>query len=269
MFTIDNTVAIVILIGFLIELIMALKSYANRHLVKDMLANFTAGIGLACSSLFMKGVALGVYTFVYSLALFRPELSIGLWIAGFLSFDFVSYAYHSLGHRTRLFWAAHVTHHSSLYFNLSVGLRVNCIHSLYRFLFWAPLCLFGIPPWMIFFFESLTTLWNVIIHTEKVKKLGLLDQVFNTPSNHRVHHASNPEYLDKNMGGILMIFDRIFGTYTPETIKPVYGITRNIHSHDLRYILLHEYREMFRGLSRIKGWKAKIRFLFSPPGSLC
>jgi len=119
---------------------------------------------------------------------------------------------------------------------------------------------------MILLLESLTAIWNFLIHTEKIKKLGFLDMIFNTPSNHRVHHASNPEYIDKNLGGILVIYDRIFGTYVKETIPPVYGITHNIYSHDPKDVLFHEYKNMIREISKIKGLKNKISFLFSKPG---
>src|SRR5258705_5240433 len=120
---------------------------------------------------------------------------------------------------------------------------------------------------MILLLESLTAIWNFLIHTEKVKKLGFLDLVFNTPSNHRVHHASNPGYIDKNLGGILIIYDRIFGTYIKETIPTVYGITHNIYSHSPKDVLLHEYKNMSNEVSKIKGFKNKLLFLLSKPGS--
>ena len=230
------------------------------------IANLGIGLSTLVTGIFMKSVAYGFFSTVYHFAFFRPEPSIPLWIAGFFACDFILYVYHWLGHKTRLFWASHVTHHSSLHYNLSVGFRVSCIHVFYRFLFWSPLCLFGIPPFMILFFESLTTLYNVVIHTEKVKKLGVLDLIFNTPSNHRVHHASNPRYLDKNMGGILILYDHLFGTYAAEREKPIYGITHNIHTHNPVTILLHEYRNIFQQFARINGLKDKIKFLFSPPG---
>lgn len=267
MFNIDSIGAPLILIAFFIEFFIALRYQTEKRVVHDMLANFIIGMCILFTGLFMKGVALALYSVIYSYAFFRPEVSVWLWIAGFFSCDLVLYIFHFLGHKTRIFWAAHVTHHSSLHYNLSVGLRVNFIHTFYRFLFWAPLCLVGIPPWMILFFESVTTIWNVLIHTERIKKLGMLDLVFNTPSNHRVHHASNPEYLDRNFGGILIIYDRLFGTYTPERSKPVYGMTHNIYTHNPLTILLHEYVDLFKQLRQIRGWKRKTQFLFSPPGS--
>ena len=240
MFSIDHIALPVLLAAYVIELLLALV-HQRKEVAHDMLVNLSLGIGNITAGFFMKGVSLAVYWGVYAYAFFRPQLSAALWIAGFLSCDFVIYLYHRLGHTTRLFWAAHVAHHSSLHYNLSTGLRVNFIHMADRFLFWAPLCLLGIPPWMILFFESLTALLNFLIHAEGVKKLGVLDLIFNTHSNHRVHHASNPEYLNKNMGGILMLFDHLFGTYAAETTRPVYGITHNIAFHHPLHISLYVF----------------------------
>lgn len=265
MFSIDNYGVILLLTVFFIELNIAILRQ-QKVVYRDMLVNFSLGITNLFAGLFMKGVALSMYIFVYQFAFFKPGLSIWLWIAGFISCDFILYIYHRLGHKTRLFWAAHVAHHSSLHYNLSTGMRVNFIHMFYRFLFWSPLCLLGVPPWMILFFETLTAIHNFMIHTERIKRLGFLDKIFNTPSNHRVHHACNPEYIDKNMGGILIIFDRLFGTYAAETITPVYGITKNIDSDNPIKVITHEYASVIKNMSLKKGFVARMRYLFSAPG---
>ena len=148
---------------------------------------------------------------------------------------------------------------------MSTALRNNFIHVFYRFLFWSPLCLLGIPPEMVLFIESLTAIQNFIVHTERIKKLGVIDVFFNTPSNHRVHHGSNPEYLDKNLGGILMIYDHLFGTYAKETVPPVYGISHNIHTHDPARIIFHEYVKLGQEYPKIRGLVRKLKYLFSPP----
>ena len=260
-----NTIATPLLVALtLVELLMAFLNRETTRL-KDMLANICLGLLVILTGFFMKALALTVYSMVYSLAFIKPAGSVLLWIIAFFLCDLVLYGYHSLGHKTRLLWAAHVAHHSSLHYNVSVGFRINFIHLFYRFLFWAPLCLIGITPGMILLIESVTAIWNFLIHTEKIKKLGFLDGIFNTPSNHRVHHASNPEYIDKNLGGILIIFDRLFRTYAKETIPPVYGITHNIHTHNPREVLIHEYRNVFNQVAKIKGIKNKIRYLFSKP----
>ena len=262
MLNINTIGTIVLAVLTLVELLISFL-HREENRLKDMLANLCLGSLVILTGFFMKALALTVYTIVYSVAIIKPENSALLWLIAFFLCDLVLYIYHLLGHKTRLLWAAHVAHHSSLHYNLSVGFRINFIHLFYRFIFWAPLCLIGITPEMILFLESLTAIWNFVIHTEKIKKLGFLDLVLNTPSNHRVHHASNPQYIDKNLGGILIIYDRLFGTYAKETIPPVYGITHNIYSHNPKDVLLHEYKNVFSGISKIKELKNKIRFFFS------
>ncbi len=261
----DIISTIILFTAFALEFTIILKHQPSRNLVKDTLANVVLGVLIIATGSFTKIVAFAWYSLVYDIAIFKPESSVALWVVAFFSCDFIHYLYHWIGHKTRLFWAAHVTHHSSQHFNLSTGLRTNFIHLFYRFLFWSPLCLFGINPVMILLFESISAIQNFLVHTEKISKLRVLDWWFNTPSNHRVHHGSNPEYLDKNLGGITMIFDHLFGTYAREEATPVYGITHNIHTTHPAQVLLHEYIHLSRAVPRIRGLKAKLKYLFSPP----
>lgn len=261
-----DTIGIVLLFTlFFIEFTLILIHKPDKNVLQDMTTNFVLGVLVVLVGLFEKGLAFGFYVIVYHFAIFKPELSWWLWIAGFFGSEFIHYIYHWTGHNTKLFWAAHVTHHSSEQFNLSVGFRINCLQLLYRFLFWTPLCFLGIRPEMILLFESLSAIWGFIVHTEKVGKLGILDWLLDTPSNHRVHHASNPEYIDKNYGGILMIFDHLFGTYIKETAVPVFGLTHKIDTHNPLKILLNEYVRLIGGFKSTKGVLAKFRFLFSKP----
>lgn len=255
----------VLLLVFCIEFILILQHRPEKNIVKDMMANFSIGLCIVTLGIFEKGLAFSFFSLVYHFAIFKPNLCWWLWVFGFLSCDFIHYVYHSLGHKTRLFWAGHVTHHSSKHFNLSTGFRTNFVQLLYRFIFWSPLCYFGIPPEMILFFESLTAIENFLIHTEKVGKLGILDWIFNTPSNHRVHHATNPEYIDKNLGGFLMIYDHLLGTYVKETIRPVYGITHDLDTHNPFKILFYEYIGLTIEFLKTSGLMAKFRYLFSRP----
>ena len=254
------------LIVFIVEISLVLAHSREMRMIKDIKSNFLLGILYLLSGFAIKGIAFSVYSLFYYYALFKPGLSWWLWIVGFLGCDFVHWVYHWLGHKKRVFWAAHVTHHSSEFFNMSTAFRNNFIHVYYRFLFWAPLCLLGIPPEMVLFFESITAIQNFLVHTEKVGKLGMLDWFFNTPSAHRVHHGVNPEYIDKNLGGITLIYDHLFGTYAKEAEPPVYGITHNINTHNPSKIILHEYIDIKKELPKIKGFLNKLRYLFSPPG---
>ncbi|MDH7461720.1 sterol desaturase family protein [Chitinophagaceae bacterium 26-R-25] len=253
------------LIVFAVEITLVIIHTPEKKMIKDIKANFLLGLFYLITGLSVKGLAFSVYSFFYYFSIFKPDLTWWLWIAGFLGCEFCHYYYHWLGHKTRVFWAAHVTHHSSEYFNISTGFRNNFLHVFYRFLFWSPLCLLGIPPAMILFFESITAIQNFLVHTEKIGKLGILDRIFNTPSNHRVHHGVNPEYIDKNLGGITLIYDHLFGTYAREVEPAIYGITHNIHTHNPYKIILHEYIRLKKELATIKGFSAKLRYLFSPP----
>ena len=265
MFTFDVVAASLLFAAFFVEFALILRHKPDRGLVQDMKANVLIGGCLVGVGVLMKGVEFSVFSLVYGVAFFKPVLSWWLWIVGFLSCDFAHYFYHWVGHKTRFFWAAHVTHHSSEYFNLSTGWRTNFFHLFYRFLFWTPLCLLGIPPAMVLFFESITAIQNFVVHTEKVGKLGVLDRLFNTPSNHRVHHATNPEYLDKNLGGVLMLYDHLLGTYAPEIAPPVYGITHNISTHNPYTIVTHEYRRLWQECPKNKGLRAKLLYLLALP----
>jgi sterol desaturase/sphingolipid hydroxylase (fatty acid hydroxylase superfamily) len=265
MFNLDITGGIILFAAATAEIILTVAHNADNKLKKDMIINFLIGVCLLLVGLFEKGLAFGFFSLVYRFAIFTPGYSWWLWIVGFLGCELSFYLSHRIGHTTRLFWAVHVTHHSSQYFNLTVAGRVNFIFLLYRSLFWAPLCFFGIPPEMILLIESITAIPTFLIHTEKVGKLGVLDWIFNTPSNHRVHHASNPEYLDKNFGGVLMIYDHLFGTYIKETAAPVYGLTHNIDTHNPGKLLLDEFAKVAREFVKIKKIPAKFRYLFSRP----
>ena len=261
-----NSIGIGLLIFlFIIETSLIMIDDTEDKKVREWMSNALLGILFFGTIFCMRGVSLGAYSLFYHYAFIKFQLSWWLWIAGFLTCDFINYFYHWLGHTMRIFWAAHVTHHSSEYFNISISFRNNFIHGFYRFLFWSPLCLFGIPPEMIIFFESVTGIQNYIVHTERVGKLGWMDLLFNTPSSHRVHHATNPEYIDKNFGGMTLLFDHLFGTFAKEVAKPVYGITHNIHTQNPYRIIMHEYVHIMKEMATIKGFANKIRYLFSPP----
>lgn len=265
MFHHDILGASVVMTAFGLEFALKIWHRPEKNLVRDTMANFSLGMMTLLTGAFEKIIALAIYGFLFQFSFFAPKPGLWLWVTGFMAYDFIHYIYHRLGHKTRFMWAAHVTHHSSIHFNLSVGWRVNSLDLLYRFIFWSPLSLLGIEPEMILFFETISAIYNFLIHTERVGKLGVLDLIFNTPSNHRVHHGSNPEYIDKNMGGVFIIFDHLFGTYAREKTAPVYGITHNIHTHNPVKILLHEYVSLSRRVALIKGSIGKLKYLFSPP----
>jgi sterol desaturase/sphingolipid hydroxylase (fatty acid hydroxylase superfamily) len=173
---------------------------------------------------------------------------------------------HLLDHKVRLLWAVHVTHHSSEEFNLGVGFRSSVFEPVYRYLYFIPMALLGFAPLDIFFMFSITQLYGIFIHTQYIKNLGFLEWFMATPSHHRVHHGKNPEYIDRNMGMFLIIWDRLFGTFEPEVQPVVYGITKPPLSKRADDVILHEFRNIVADVKQAPDFKAKLMYIFGPPG---
>ncbi len=191
------------------------------------------------------------------------------WLALFLVEDIAYYTLHYVDHHCRLFWAVHVTHHSSEEFNLSTGFRSSVFQPLYRTIYFAPIALLGFEPLDILFMYAATQIYGSLIHTERIGKLGWLEYVLVTPSHHRVHHGSNPRYLDKNMGMCLIIWDKLFGTFEPEAAEdpPRYGLTRPIPDRGPVNIVFHEWKDIIRDIrSSPLPWRQKLGYLFRGPG---
>lgn len=237
------------------------KGYERR----DTLASLAMGVG----SLFFAGaIQLGVYLLAETLWPYRffdlGEGPLG-WTVGALAWEFSFYWHHRWGHEVRLFWASHVNHHSSLHYNFSTALRQEWTPFL-NLVLYPPWVLLGISPHIVAFAGGLNLVYQFFLHTELVGKLPRpLEWVLNTPSHHRVHHASNSRYLDKNYGGVLIVFDRLFGTFAEEEEPVVYGLVKNIESFHPWVIAWHEYLAMFREAGRTPGLSAKLRVLVRMP----
>ena len=191
------------------------------------------------------------------------------WLALFFLEDIAYYTLHYVDHHCRLFWAVHVTHHSSEEFNLSTGFRSSVFQPLYRTIYFAPIALLGFEPLDILFMYAATQIYGSLIHTERIGKLGWLEYVLVTPSHHRVHHGSNPRYLDKNMGMCLIFWDKLFGTFEPEAAEdpPRYGLTRPIPDRGPINIVFHEWKDIIRDIrSSPLPWRQKLGYLFRGPG---
>jgi len=188
------------------------------------------------------------------------------WVFVIVLVDLVGYAVHRSSHRIRLLWAGHQAHHNSQTFNLSTALRQKW-NPWGDLLFWIPLPLLGIPPWMIFTAWSVNLIFQFFVHTERIGRLPRpIEFVFNTPSHHRVHHASDADYLDRNYGGILIIWDRMLGTFAAETRRPTYGLTTNIDSFNVFKLEYHEYGSILRDLRGSRSLRHRLGYLFAPPG---
>jgi len=188
------------------------------------------------------------------------------WVLLIVFQDFMFYWLHRIDHDCRLFWAVHVTHHSSEEFNLTTGFRSSVFQPLYRFLYFIPLAFCGFEPLDILFIYAATQIYGILIHTQTVGKLGPLEFIFVTPSHHRVHHASNTIYLDKNMGMFLIVWDKIFGTFEKETEQPVYGLTTNINTNNPLKMVFHEWQSIFQDVKSVNTFQYKVNYVLGPPG---
>ena len=193
----------------------------------------------------------------------------GKWLAAivlFLGVDCAYYWFHRIAHEYNAPWAGHVVHHSSEDYNLAVALRQGTFQGLFSWVFYLPLALVGFPPAWFAAVSSFDTLYQFWIHTRLIGKLGPLEWVFNTPSHHRVHHARNPKYLDKNYAGTLIIWDRMFGTFQAEEEEPVYGLVKPLNSWNPLWANLHVWNDLFRDAWLAPRWSDKLRIWFMPPG---
>jgi len=194
------------------------------------------------------------------------------WVCLLIAVDFVFYWLHRFDHEIRFFWAVHVTHHSSEEFNFTTGFRSSVLEPFYRFIYFIPLVFLGFKPLDIVFMFSLTQIWGTFVHTRLIGNLGWLEYIFVTPSHHRVHHASNAKYLDKNMGMFLIIWDKFFGTFQQELseaqYEPLrYGLTHNLEKKNAVTIVFHEWIQIFKDVYRKDlSFKEKWYYIFGKPG---
>lgn len=233
---------------------------------RDTIASLLMGIGSIVIVGIINFATFLVATFLYDYRI--ADLGEGAlgWAVALVGWDFAFYWHHRLEHEVRLLWACHVNHHSSRHYNLSTALRQPWT-PFPAVVFYAPLALLGVPPWMILASGGLNLIYQFWIHTEAIRTLPRwFSSVFNSPSHHRVHHASNPKYLDKNYGGVLILWDRLFGTFQAEDEPAVYGLTKNISSFNPVFIAFHEYAAILRDLGRAKGLRDRLGILLRGPG---
>jgi len=188
------------------------------------------------------------------------------WVIAIVGVDILFYAYHRIAHRVRLIWATHQAHHSSRYFNFATALRQKWNNSG-EIIIWIPLPLLGVPPWMVFTGFSINLIYQFWVHTEHIDKLPrAYEFVFNTPSHHRVHHGMDPEYLDKNYGGIFILWDRLFGTFQPELFRPHYGLTKPVNTFNIWKLQTREYVAIAHDVRAATRWRDRLGYIFGPPG---
>jgi sterol desaturase/sphingolipid hydroxylase (fatty acid hydroxylase superfamily) len=234
--------------------------------VRDTRASLVMGMGNVVINLFWKSVVYAYFAALYELAPWKLGSSAWVWGLAVIGDDFCYYWFHRLSHEVRFLWAAHVNHHSSRRYNLSTALRQSWTTPFTTFLFWTPLPLLGFHPAMVLAVQTVSLLYQFWIHTETIEKLGVFENFMNTPSHHRVHHATNVRYLDRNHGGFFIVWDKLFNTFEPETEAPVYGLTKNIESYDPMDIAFHEWRALAHDLRGASDSREKLGYLLMPPG---
>ena len=243
------------------------KGYYDKN---DSIATTGMFIGNVMITGAMSGTALAVYLFMYERRIFDLTFSLPQWfqwILIFFAIDFVTYWWHRANHRVGFLWALHISHHSSTHMNFLVSLRQPWLAPIFKIPFYATIPLVGFDPSMLAVAGVAATVWGLVGHTKAIPRLPEpIEFVFNTPSAHRVHHGSNPEYIDKNYGNIFMLWDHMFGTYQKEEAPVVYGLTKNVDNHNPFVLTFKPYAELFYEVFRSGSFKRAVRVLVRPPG---
>jgi sterol desaturase/sphingolipid hydroxylase (fatty acid hydroxylase superfamily) len=234
---------------------------------RDTRTSLSMGLGNVAINAGWKFVVLALFTVVYELTPLRLDPGDWwVWILLFFADDFSYYWFHRISHESRLFWASHVVHHSSQHYNLSTALRQTWVPMTY-FPFWLWMPAVGFEPWMVLLAQAWSLIYQFWIHTERIRKLPrALEWFLNTPSHHRVHHGVNEQYLDRNYGGVLIIWDKLFGTYQPEGERARYGLTTQLRTFRPVRVAFHEYIAMWHDVRRAGTWRDKLGVVFRGPG---
>lgn len=239
----------------------------NLYRLGDATSNISCGIVQQVSGLFAKVFTIGIFYFFYhNFRFFTIEPNLLSTFILWIGVDFFYYWAHRHSHTINLFWIGHSVHHQSEDYNLSVALRQGSFQVLFTSWYYIPLALVGFDPNAFLFVAALNTLYQFWIHTELIRDMGIFEYVFNTPSHHRVHHARNLKYLDKNHAGSLIIWDKMFGTFAKEEDKPTYGVTTPIDTFDPVSAHTKPIRNLWNDLKQVSGFTNKLKLLFMPPG---
>ena len=251
------------------EMLVARTRARHRYCPRDTLTSLALGLGSTVAGALSAGAVYTLAVQVAKLRLFDIDGAWYWWPLCFVLDDFLYYVFHRAAHRVRWFWASHVIHHSSQHYNLSTALRQTWTGFVSAaFVFRLPLFLIGFPPAMVFFVAGLNLIYQFWIHTEVVGRLPRwVEAVMNTPSHHRVHHATNARYLDRNYAGVFIVWDRLFGTFVAERgdDRPRYGLVKDLGSFSLLWAAFHEWIGIAQDMWRAP-WRHKLGYAWRPPG---
>lgn len=253
----------------ILEFMASRLTHKDYYGKKETIGSILVGVGNVLIGLLLKSLLFLVFVWIYNLLPWRMELNWWTLIPCYIFFDFCSYWTHNISHRVRFFWATHVVHHSGNHFNLTVSFRLSWMQYI-KIIFIFPVALMGFHPVIIFFTSQIAVLFQFWVHTEYIRKLHpVIEYILATPSNHRVHHGSQPKYINKNYGATFVIWDRIFNTYQKEEEQVEYGITENIASKsNPLHINFHEYFNILKDIGSTSSWKQKWFYLFGDPGEI-
>ncbi len=249
-----------------IEAVLAARMRMDLYELPDTAASITMGLGMLLIGLATKPPIFLLYTFLHKFAIFHLGYAWWVWILAFFADEFSYYWFHRTSHECRLFWASHVVHHSSQRYNLGTALRQSWTGSITGWVFWLWMPFVGFTPVMVMTMQAVSLIYQYWIHTELIRSTGPLEGVLNTPSHHRAHHGSNPRYIDRNHGGTLIIWDRLFGTFEPETEQARYGLTTNIATYNPFRIAFHEWADIARDVRHAHTWQQRWKYVFGAPG---
>lgn len=252
----------------LFELLFSAYRKLDLYKLHDSAGTFGLLVGNAMVSLLSQGAIIAFYFWLYDFRLLTINDLVPAWLAwvmAFFAIDLVFYWYHRASHRVRFLWAVHMNHHSSIEMNFSVAFRQAWFGPISKVPFFLVLPLIGFDPSITAVAGVCATLWGVLGHTQSVGKLGWLDSVFNTPSTHRVHHGTNPQYLDKNYGNLFIFWDRLFGTYAKEKAPVVFGLIKNVETNNPITITFYTWREIWQDVTRSSSAREILLLLVGPP----
>ena len=260
----------IILAMILVETLISGLNKKSLYKNKDTLCTSGLLLGNILMGFAIKGATLGLHIFLYQFRVFDLANVIPLWAMWLMTFiliDFVFYIYHRLSHRVRFLWAIHMSHHSSEEMNFAVSMRQAWLGPVSKIPFFIVLPILGLDPTIIAVAGVISTLWGVVGHTQIVGKLGPLEWILNTPSHHRVHHGANAEYIDKNYGNLLIIWDRMFGTFEPEKAKVKYGLVNNVNTFNPIKITFMGWQSMMQDIQKAKNYREVFSTIFGPPNT--
>ena len=262
-------------IPIVVSMIIIETVYSKVHDLSVYKLNDTmAGLGLLLGNILVnlatKGSILFFYFYLYDFRIFTINdifSSAAVWVLTFVAIDFVFYWYHRFSHRVRFMWAVHMNHHSSEEMNFAVSFRQAWFGPISKIPFFILLPVIGLDPTVIAVAGVISTLWGIVGHTQIINKLGPLEWVFNTPSHHRVHHGSNEQYIDKNYGNLLIIWDRMFGTFEPEKESVRYGLVKNVNTFNPVTITFMGWKAILEDIKQSKSFSQALHLFFGPPNT--